>query len=130
MAAGSGNKPRHDSRSHSRKYTLDHSQGRKDQSSLTRKTKASAVPQKTREEIELETNELNQNAKDVHQAYQQIIKIWSERDVPLQHRVAFIESIKVLDMKVMAQIFQKEVQDFEQEQAPIINCMTTIDRRE
>jgi len=33
-------------------------------------------------------------------------------------------------MKVMAQIFQKEVQDFEQEQAPIINCMTTIDRRE
>ena len=44
--------------------------------------------------------------------------------------MAFIESVKVLDMKMMAQIFEKEVQDFEASQAPIVNCMTFINKRE
>ena len=52
---------------------------------------------------------MNSNAKDVLQAYQKISKLWEDRSVPLQHRVAFIESVKVLDMKMMAQIFDKEV---------------------
>ena len=50
--------------------------------------------------------------------------------MPLQHRVAFVESVKVLDMKMMAQIFAKEMQDFEQGQSPILNCLVTINRRE
>lgn len=29
--------------------------------------------------------------------------------MPLQHKVSFIEAVKVLDMKMMAQIFEKEV---------------------
>jgi len=33
-------------------------------------------------------------------------------------------------MKMMAQIFNKEVQDFDMDQAPVINCMSTVDRRE
>lgn len=38
--------------------------------------------------------------------------LWEQHNVPLQHRVAYVESIKVLDMKMMAQIFEKEVEDF------------------
>ena len=33
-------------------------------------------------------------------------------------------------MKMMAQIFEKEVQDFESQQAPILNCINTINQRE
>lgn len=33
-------------------------------------------------------------------------------------------------MKMMAQIFEKEVQDFHVGQAPIVNCMVNIKRRE
>ena len=33
-------------------------------------------------------------------------------------------------MKMMAQIFDKEVQDFENNQAPVINCMETVKSRE
>ena len=72
-----------------------------------------AAPIRTREEIEAETNELNKNARDVLLHYQRMNQYWQQHNVPLQHRVAFIESIKVLDMKMMAQIFEKEVQDFE-----------------
>lgn len=126
---GSGSKVRGDSRSQNRKPTQDLSLGRKD-GSLNRKQKGQAVPQKTREEIEAETAELNYNAKDVYQAYQTIAKIWEDRDVPLQHRVAFIESVKVLDMKMMAQIFEKEVQDFANGQAPVLNCMEIVKQRE
>ena len=43
------------------------------------------------------------------EAYQNISQMWAGRNVPFQHRVAFIESVKVLDMKMMAQIFNKEV---------------------
>lgn len=50
--------------------------------------------------------------------------------MPLQHRVAFIESVKVLDMKMMSQIFEKEVEDFQSGQAPILNCISTIQQRE
>lgn len=105
---GSGSKVRGDSRSQNRKPTNDLSLGRKD-GSLNRKQKGQAVPSKSKEEIEAETAELNHNAKDVQQAYQKIAKMWEDRDVPLQHRVAFIESVKVLDMKMMASIFEKEV---------------------
>lgn len=66
----------------------------------------------------------------MQEAYQKISKLWADRNVPLQHRVAFIESVKVLDMKMMAQIFNKEVQDFELDQAPVINCMSTVSHRE
>ena len=45
----------------------------------------------------------------------------------MQHCVAFIEAVKVLDMKMMAQIFAKEMQDFQQGQAPVVNCIATID---
>lgn len=31
----------------------------------------------------------------------------------MQHRVAFIEAIKVLDMKMMSQVIEKETKDFE-----------------
>ena len=124
----SGSK-RGDSRSQNRKPTNDMSQGRKE-GSLNRKQKGQAVPQKTKEEIEAETAELNSNAKDVHLAYQKINKLWEDRGVPLQHRVAFIESVKVLDLKMMAQIFDKEVQDFTNNQAPVINCMETVKNRE
>ena len=44
--------------------------------------------------------------------YKKLLQAWNTADVPLQHRVAFIESVKVLDMKMMAQIFEKEVKDF------------------
>ena len=104
----SGSKVRGDSRSQNRKPTNDVSQGRKE-GSLNRKQKGPAVPSKTKDEIEAETAELNSNAKDVHLAYQKINKLWEDRGVPLQHRVAFIESVKVLDMKMMASIFDKEV---------------------
>jgi hypothetical protein len=62
--------------------------------------------------------------------YKKLLQAWNTADVPLQHRVAFIESVKVLDMKMMAQIFEKEVKDFSQGQSPILSCMATIKRRE
>lgn len=48
----------------------------------------------------------------------------------MQHRMAFVESVKVLDMKMMEQIFDKEVSDFQSQQAPILTCMNTIRNRE
>lgn len=88
------------------------------------------MPIRTREEIEAETNELNQNAHDVHINYKKLAALWESNGVPNQHRTAFVESVKVLDMKMMAQIFEKEVQDFQVGQAPIVNCMVNIKRRE
>lgn len=126
---GSASKVRGDSRSQNRKPTMDMSQGHKE-GSLNRKQKTNAGPAKTKEEIQTETVELNQNAREVLEAYQNISQMWAGRNVPFQHRVAFIESVKVLDMKMMAQIFNKEVQDFELDQAPVINCMSTVNRRE
>ena len=83
--------------------------------SLTRKPKGGApppVPNRTRQDIEIETKELNQNANDVQKAYSKLRVLWQQQKVPMQHQVAFVESIKVLDMTMMAQIFNKEVQDF------------------
>ena len=88
------------------------------------------MPIRTREEIETETNELNQNARDVHINFKKLAALWDTNGVPNQHRTAFVESVKVLDMKMMAQIFEKEVQDFEVGQAPLVNCMDNIKRRE
>ena len=50
--------------------------------------------------------------------------------MPLQHQVAFIEAIKVLDMTMMAQVFTKEQQDFEQKLSTVLNCMEVVARRE
>lgn len=70
--------------------------------SLNRRGHAKAAPMKTKEEVEAETNELNMNARNVLEAYKKISHLWQSKNVPLQHRVTFIEAIKVLDMKMMA----------------------------
>ena len=46
--------------------------------------------------------------------------LWTSANVPLQHQVSFIEAVKILDMKMMAQIFTKEHEDFASGQAPIL----------
>ena len=48
----------------------------------------------------------------MHINYKKLAALWETNGVPNQHRTAFVESVKVLDMKMMAQIFEKEVQDF------------------
>lgn len=77
---------------------------------MNRKQKSNApVPPRTKQEIQAETVELNTHAKQVQDSYKQLYQMWEDRQVPFQHRVAFIESVKVLDMKMMAQFFAKEV---------------------
>ena len=62
---GSGRKGRGDSRSQSRRFAMEvssSSQTRRDGSYPRKQKAAPAVPMKTKEEIEQETEELNQNA--------------------------------------------------------------------
>ena len=46
------------------------------------------------------------------------------------YRIHFIDSIKVLDLKVMQQIFKKELTEFERGEVAIISVMKIIERRE
>ena len=45
-------------------------------------------------------------------------------------RVHFIDSIKVLDLKIMQQIFKKELTEFERGEVAILSVMKNIERRE
>ena len=45
-------------------------------------------------------------------------------------RVHFIDAVKVLDLKVMQQIFKKELTEFERGEVAIISVMKNIERRE
>ena len=75
-----GNKTRGESRSRSRKFQNELSQSRKEN---VANKKGPAVLQRSREEIEAETLELNQNAKDVLEAFKSITKSWDQNQVPL-----------------------------------------------
>ena len=85
---------------------------------------------KPREEVEKETRDLNKSAKLVADNYCKLQELWQKDMVPMQHRIAFIESVKILDMKMMAQFFLKELADFETKQAAVLNCMQVITQRE
>jgi len=51
--------------------------------------------------------------------YNELEQKWNELGVPPQHRVHFIEGTRVLDLKVMQSVFEKELSDFEKVEAPI-----------
>ena len=50
--------------------------------------------------------------------------------VPAQHRYVFLNTVKSLDMHTMAQIFFKEVEDFQGEKATVLECINSIQSRE
>ena len=55
--------------------------------------------------------------------------LWSSAPngiVPAQHRHVFLNAVKPLDMHTMAQVFQREVEEFKGQRATVLDCIESI----
>ena len=92
-------------------------------------SRAPALPKRSREEIEAETQDLNACAASVLAALTELESLWFSAPssvVPAQHRHVFLSTVKPLDMHTMAQVFQREVEEFKGQRATVLDCIESI----